>query len=499
MVDLRELSFGAPAAERDIDQGLADYFVESAAFERVANGSKQIVLGNRGAGKSAIFKVIAKREREAGSIVIELSPEDYSYEMLSSVLAAEAEGSWAKLGAYAAAWKYLILVLVMKEVTSQGPKIKRGAAGKIAKYLRDNHADAQNSKLDGLISYLKRIESVKLGPIEGGLKSRELQQLYKLNELDPLVGPLADALGNRRAYVFVDELDRGWDASEDAKAFVAGLFQACARINEIHPNLRVFMSLRQELYDTIPELYDDAQKYRDLIEIITWDERSLLELIAKRIRYSVPDVGEDDNEAWESVFVETLDYRRSKSFNYMIDRTLYRPREIIAFATQTADAARDDGEGGFPIDYALLSEAEVKYSEQRTADIAAEFRFQYPGLRSVFDVFRGRGYTMERETLVDICMELALGDLATDKEAASWIVDRDPEEIIEDLWSIGFLRARAVGGVKARRRSGSEYLGPHQVGGLNLRTLTRFQVHPMFRAHLGMKETKGLSKGSEAL
>jgi len=40
------------------------------------------------------------------------------------------------------------------------------------------------------------------------------------------------------------------------------------------------------------------------------------------------------------------------------------------------------------------------------------------------------------------------------------------------------------------RRSGSSYLGPHQVGNLNLATLSRFQVHPMFRAYLGMKESK---------
>ena len=33
-IDLTRLSFGAPAAERDISQGLADYFVESPAFGR---------------------------------------------------------------------------------------------------------------------------------------------------------------------------------------------------------------------------------------------------------------------------------------------------------------------------------------------------------------------------------------------------------------------------------------------------------------------------------
>lgn len=47
---MRELDFGAPAAERDIGRGLEKYFVESAAFDRVRTGTKTIILGNRGIG-----------------------------------------------------------------------------------------------------------------------------------------------------------------------------------------------------------------------------------------------------------------------------------------------------------------------------------------------------------------------------------------------------------------------------------------------------------------
>lgn len=72
-----------------------------------------------------------------------------------------------------------------------------------------------------------------------------------------------------------------------------------------------------------------------------------------------------------------------------------------------------------------------------------------------------------------------------------WVIDRDPEKLIDILWEVGFLRAQAVGGLKARRRSGSSYVGTYQVANLNLRTLSRFQVHPMFRSYLGSKEPKG--------
>lgn len=217
-----------------------------------------------------------------------------------------------------------------------------------------------------------------------------------------------------------------------------------------------------------------------------------MSIVANRVRYSVPSLSRLDNEGcWAKVFAETLQYRGNKSFNYVIDRTLYRPREIIEFGTRAIEAAQDQGGAGFPIDYSIISEVELGYSEARIQDIAAEYRFQYPGLGSVFEVFRGRKYLLDREALEELVFQLVTGDLATDESTDQWLSGAEPDSVIETLWRVGFMRARAVGGVKARRRSGSSYLGSYQVGTLNLQGVAQFQVHPMFRAHLGMKEKVG--------
>lgn len=430
---------------------------------------------------------MAERERASGSLVLELAPEDYSYEMLSQAMAAESAGSWAKLGAYAVAWKYLIYVLVMKALVKDASGRLKRDAEPIAKYLRDKHG-VSSGALDTLIGYLKRVEGFKIGDKELSIKrTAELHHLYKLEELHELLGPLDSLLSTRKVIVLVDELDRGWNASEDARAYVAGLFQACVAMNTRHQNLRVYMSLRQELYGSIPELYDDAQKFRDLIERIEWDEQALLQLAANRIRHSLPQFKNlTDRDAWQEIFSPTLEYRKSDSFNYVVDRTLYRPREIIQMCSSTIEEAeRQKSEP--PLTYATISSAEVTYSNDRITDIAAKYRFQYPGLTEVFNVFRGRIYNFEREELELLCLELAVGEHALGA-AEPWVRGADPEQIIRVLWSIGFLSARVVGGVKGRFRTGSEYLGPHQVENLNLPSVARFRVHAMFRAGLGMKE-----------
>jgi len=483
------LSFGAPAAERDMDFGLAKYFVESEAYKRLAARQKTILIGNRGSGKSAIFKVLAERARNSGAIVLELNPENYSYEMLCSVLKGERDGAWAKHGAFTSAWKYLIYVMAMKALTAAGPTIKTGAAARIYEYLRDNHEGAQDSPISILVSYMKRIEGLKIGSYGAAAKTRELSRLYKLEEVVALVPDLLALAARRRVVVLVDELDKGWDNSEDAQAFVSGLFQASVSLNELSDSFTVYVSLRQELYESIPALWNDAQKYRDVVETIRWDEPALLAVVAKRIRYTVPEFRSqpDDAECWNAVFAKTLEYRKAKSFNWMIDRTLYRPREIIQFCTDALEVSQDRHTA--PIDYSVLVVAELNYSDSREKDIAAEYRFQFPGLHSIFEVFRGRAYTMERSELEDTCLQICTGELHTDL-ANGFAFQMDPERLIEVLWRIGFLRAYAVGGLKALRRSGSSYVGPHQVSSLNLQTIARFQVHPMFRASLGMKEAR---------
>ena len=92
-------------------------------------------MGNRGAGKSAIFKYIATTERKKGNLVLELSPEDYSYELLSEYLRSEKEGSWGKQSAYSVAWQYLLYNLIFKRIAKNKRGLLLGAQKNIYNYV----------------------------------------------------------------------------------------------------------------------------------------------------------------------------------------------------------------------------------------------------------------------------------------------------------------------------------------------------------------------------
>ncbi len=108
----------------------------------------------------------------------------------------------------------------------------------------------------------------------------------------------------------------------------------------------------------------------------------------------------------------------------------------------------------------------------------------------MFETFRGWPNTFDKEQLELHCLRISTGEQKVSEEASTWCHGAEPDKLIEALWRVGLLRARAVGGLKALRRSGSSYLGSHQVPSLNLANVMSFHVHPMFRTSLAVKEVK---------
>lgn len=476
---LERIDFGVPAAERD--RGLGEVFVESELFTNVLAGRTTVILGNRGAGKSAILQMLAKRARADQAQVIQLSPEDYSYEILCSTMEQEEDGAWAKQGAYAAAWKYMLYIEAMKVVATREGKSENRSDSRIRRYVRDNHR-TDLGRLSSLISYMKRLEGLKLGPVEASVKTRELQKLYKLEEIAHLLPELAESCRSRPVLILVDELDKGWDSSEEAKAFIAGLFQACLSINEQTQGLTTYISLRQELYDEIPALYEDAQKYRDLVETISWSRDELQRLIAHRIRKSVPSLSDlSDERAWSRIFRDTLE-DDAKSFDYVLDRTLHRPRELIQFCTELVHKARRVGLQG-QIGPETIHQVEPTYSHERVRDIAAEYRFAYADLASIFEVFRGRPAVFRRDELEFLALQIAGGEEIVSPGAKQWVDSLDEQVLIDALWRVGFLQARLE---TAQPRRAPSYLSHHAHPYVSIHRTVEFRVHPMFHAYLGI-------------
>ena len=374
----------------------------------------------------------------------------------------------------------------MKELCKRQVRSQNASEAAIRKYVREHHHHPDMGTLWALTSYLKRLEGFKVGSYEAQLKVKELERLYKLDEIRHLVPHLKAALEDQRVIVIIDELDKGWDSSEDAQASISGLFQACVSLNRLSPHLRAYISLRQELYDNTPSLYEDAQKYRDLIETICWTEADLQSLIARRLRYSVPRLAEaSDARCWRTLFASTMDgepggllplHRRPDPAPAPRDDPLQRP---VPAHRGVARQRVADGPGN---DHRRRAGVLTRPHPRRRGRAAM---FQYPDLLSVFEAFRGMPDTMERAELEFVALEVLAGEVVVGPRARRWLADHDEDALIEVLWRVGFLEAEVT-----RRPSGdvgSAYVPHHQCTNVNIRNVRRFRIHPMFRAYLGIR------------
>lgn len=135
---IRDLNIGGLAAEND--NFLSTYFLETNIYRRVALGHTKILIGNRGSGKSAIFKMLAKHERSKGSLVEQIIPSDYLYDLLQNSRQFDSSAEWARLSAYNTGWKFVILVTTMKLLTQNTNKHRynQDALGRVRTFLREN-------------------------------------------------------------------------------------------------------------------------------------------------------------------------------------------------------------------------------------------------------------------------------------------------------------------------------------------------------------------------
>ena len=205
--------------------------------------------------------------------------------------------------------------------------------------------------------------------------------------------------------------------------------------------------------------------------------------VAVSIQTAEPLAGSDDKTCWDSLFGGVPGPRDNSSFRYMVNRTLYRPREIIQFCTEATERGRDLSLR-LPLRHTAVRDAEGLYSTERARDIAAEYRYQYPGLLNVFDAFRGRHRQLDRADLEFRCLELITREVPS-AGTDGWLDGCTPESLIDILWQTGFLLAETTLAGGGRRTASDGFHGSHQVRHLNVAAVRRFQIHPMFWSYLG--------------
>ena len=190
---------------------------------------------------------------------------------------------------------------------------------------------------------------------------------------------------------------------------------------------KVVIALRTDLFNRVLNATTDSgfqgEKYKALCLPMRWSRRALLDVLDRRINQLVVSryVGRQ-RTGYRDILPQAIGDERKPVADYILDRTLLRPRDAIAFLNRCLEQA----EGECTVLPRHLIEAEHRYSCERLKSLADEWSIQYPHLEMVSELLMGR------------TAHFKLGDISDDSLAdlSVGIVDRTNPVPADDFRSL---------------------------------------------------------------
>jgi hypothetical protein len=463
----QSINFGPDVAEHDAD--LQHYFLSTSSFRRCLDGSKCIVIGPKGSGKTAILSSLKRRMK---GVVVIITPEIFATSVLKQ-FADKSNGVFDEVEAFTSTWIFTILIEIFKQICER-PAGKAKALHRIRAFLRENTTYQDVDIFTRYMLRLKSIEALKLGPYEFGLKTKKLQELYSLEPLYSLVPELRDAL-HEDVLILIDELDQGWDNSPQSVLFLSALMQAALRVQNLGLKFRVIAFVRSEIFDLLKGDLDQLDKLRSGIEEIKWGRDELAGLIVKRLAFcfKIPTDGVKNSAI--GAFLDAPCHGIS-AFDYILSRTTYRPREVLQFVRQVHQIAVDDDAS--KIDLMHIKRAETSCSRWKYDHLCSEYKHIYPMLGEVIWKFRCRGPVLTRSEVEDIVASIQY-ELTNSTKAVSWL-QGDTYDIIQSLFNVDFIGVekplKKVGVISLMQKFEFAF----QIPSSSVRRANSFLIHPAF-------------------
>ncbi|WP_348267912.1 P-loop ATPase, Sll1717 family [Edaphobacter sp. DSM 109919] len=427
---LGELNLGKSVAE--FDEGLDRYFVDTEIFRSLTTDTVDIIAGDKGTGKTALYRTLKQRYAKI--------PELAHTEIITG-FNVTGNPVFQKLvhiqtlteGQYRAIWKTYIFSLVANWLLQLYDENTTEEMDELQDMLTvaglrsyDDSAETVFSRIVGAVSRLLRPSSaeVEVSLSETGMPIVKPKLEFEKDEkkTSPVIDPneipyeaalktLDKALGTANITVWIafDRLDEAFQGFENIEIpALRALLRSYLDIQDF-PHIKLKLFVRKDLFRKVISggfvnlTHINAQK----IEIV-WDEEDLLALLAARVRESTQfsealslTGSETDIEVFYKIFPGQIDpgSRKPNTWNWMMTRirdgnNIKPPRNLLdlvekARQTQLRDeqrSARDVTPGEPLIQADSVRKAQKQLSQQRVEDTLLA---ESPELAETIELFRG--------------------------------------------------------------------------------------------------------------
>ncbi|HSC85856.1 MAG TPA: hypothetical protein VLC09_01240 [Polyangiaceae bacterium] len=353
---------GSARAESDSAM-LKRAFVKTPFYDQVASLAFSSVVGRRGAGKSALFLQLKEDLLQKGHIVLAAAPNASAFHGLVGAVKrtlADECSYWSVRECMRHAWMAAFCGQVCR-----------------ALHLPGLPAWVEPAAIDSAISLLETVGPLPFhnAAYACGKIAQEMEE--RLRE--------ALAESNAQQVVFLlDGLDEGWIEGDLGDGILGGLFAGAADLRDHDLGVRFVVFLRDNMYRIIQDKDRDSSRiFTSEVLRLDWDDVTLLELVAQRLRVAFNIDSEKPLDVWNRFAKNELSGK--DGWRDVLSRTLYRPRDVLELlngAIQVAQRSRRT-----EIVASDLGESGQSISARRLADLEKEYNSVYPYLGAIFRAF----------------------------------------------------------------------------------------------------------------
>ena len=339
---LAELSIGDAVAENEF-QTLGSYYLHTDQYKRASRGEVNMVVGRKGAGKTALFSQLRNEKRaNVRNIVVDLKPEGYQLLRLKEdVLDYLADGARTHL--ITALFEYVFYLEICYKLLEKDRD----------KHLRDNRLYEPYRKLLSVYEtgaaaegdFSERLQKLsrqliedfkkRFGKASGQrLTAVEVTELIHKQNIREIRNALSVYLTFKEGlWVLFDNLDKGWSSHGLTNAdimILRCLIDAARKIqHQIQSEKHDFHSVvfvRNDVYQLLVEASPDYGK--ESRAVLDWTDPDLLrEMLRRRLIHNSLPPDTEFERVWSQICVSH--YEGEETSQYLIDRCLMRPRNLI--------------------------------------------------------------------------------------------------------------------------------------------------------------------------
>lgn len=229
-------------------------------------------------------------------------------------------------------------------------------------------------------------------------------QIRKLNEVLDLLSEYSFDDPQKKYYVIIDQLDEDWANTETRCRFVRALIEEIKTFRKLK-TIKIVAAVRKDLLDLVFDKTRDSgfqeEKYESYILNIRWSESELKELINLRVNEVFKSQYTKDLVDFDDVFPAAKKGGGQSAIDFIIERTLRRPRDVLQFVNESFGIAEDRDR----ISWRAMLAAEAQYSAKRLKSLNEEWGEVYPCLKDTIELLRGLTASFGRSSVKDARLE----------------------------------------------------------------------------------------------